>query len=208
MGINVGLVMNCAGIFYTPVSSTFGVSVGKFGIYTSMIYLFSTLTLSIAGKLIDKYGAILLLTINSFILGLCLMIMSCFDDVWQFYIAGAIIDITMAFLLYLSFSILINRWFKTRVGFFIGICSASSGVGGILFNPFGAFLINNYGWRIAYLIFGLIIVLFVSPVLGILLRSYPEDKGLKLYGFDVKQNKNIVSIGFDYKEAVKSIVFL
>lgn len=30
MGINVGLVMSCAGIFYHPVSEGLGVSVGTF----------------------------------------------------------------------------------------------------------------------------------------------------------------------------------
>lgn len=33
MGIYVGLVFSCAGIFYDPVSRTLGVPVGKFGIY-------------------------------------------------------------------------------------------------------------------------------------------------------------------------------
>jgi hypothetical protein len=70
MGVNIGLVMSCAGIFYKPVSSALGVSVGNFGLYMTFIYAFSFLMLSIAGKMMDKYSARWLLTISSGIIGL------------------------------------------------------------------------------------------------------------------------------------------
>ena len=56
MGINIGLVMSCAGIFYKPVSLELGVSVGDFGLYMTFVYLFSTLMLTRAGKLMDRYS--------------------------------------------------------------------------------------------------------------------------------------------------------
>lgn len=143
MGINVGLVISCAGIFYGSVSNDLGVTVGKLGLYISFLHLFSTLMLSVAGRLIDKYSARFLLTASSGLLGICFLSMSAFNTVWQFYIAGSVMGITMAFLLYLSFPTLINRWFRTKVGFFIGVCSAASGIGGIVFNPFGAYLITT-----------------------------------------------------------------
>ena len=36
MGINIGLVMSSAGIFYTPVSADLGVSKGDFGLYKTL----------------------------------------------------------------------------------------------------------------------------------------------------------------------------
>ena len=54
MFVIVGLVMSCAGIFYKPVSEELRVDVGKFGLYMSLNFLFSTLTLSFAGKLLEK----------------------------------------------------------------------------------------------------------------------------------------------------------
>jgi len=133
MAIDIGLAISCAGIFYKPVSSALGVSVGNFGLYMTFIYAFSFLMLSIAGRLMDKYSARWLLTISSGIVGLLFFSMSQFNAVWQFYISGAAIGISLAFLLYLSYPVLINRWFSKRVGFFIGLCSAASGIGGVLF---------------------------------------------------------------------------
>jgi Sugar phosphate permease len=204
MGINIGLAMSCAGIFYKPVSTELGISVGNFGLYMTFVYLFSTLMLSVAGKLMDKYSARWLLTLSSAVLGLVYLSMSLLNAVWQFYVAGAVIGLTLAFLLYLSYPTMINRWFNSKVGFFIGLCSAASGIGGVVFNPFGGYLISNYGWRNTYLIFGLIILVLVTPLLALLLRNYPADKGLKAFG--VKQTETVKS-GVDYTFAIKSPVF-
>lgn len=86
----------------------------------SLNFLFSTLTLSFAGKLLEKYSSRIILTFCSAMIAATFMAMSLFDAVWQFYVAGAVFGITLAFLLYLGFPTLLNRWFKTRMGVFIG----------------------------------------------------------------------------------------
>lgn len=206
MGVIIGLVMSSAGIFYTPVSTDLGVSKGDFGLYMTFVYAFSFLMLSVAGKLMDKYSARWLLAISSAVVGVIYLAMSGFNAVWQFYLAGAIIGIALSFLLYLSYPVLINRWFNTRVGFFIGLCSAASGIGGILFNPLGGYLIETFDWRTTYFIFGIIMLAVVTPLLGILLRNHPADKGLKPYG-EKAETAEVQQTGMDYAAAIKSPVF-
>ena len=206
MAVIIGLVMSCAGIFYAPVSSDLGVSRGDFGLYMTFVYACSFLMLSVAGKMMDKYSARWLLTASSAVVGLLYLAMWQFTAVWHFYIAGAVIGIALAFLLYLSYPVLINRWFNARVGFFIGLCSAASGVGGVLFNPLGGYLIEEYGWRTTYLIFGIVILLVVTPLLGLLLRDYPADKGLAPIGGE-EQKADDPKTGTPYAVAVKLPVF-
>lgn len=215
MFVIVGLVMSCAGIFYKPVSEELGVDVGKFGLYMSLNFLFSTLTLSFAGKLLEKYSARIILTLCSAMIAATFMAMSRFGAVWKFYVAGAVFGITLAFLLYLGFPTLLNRWFKTRMGVFIGICSAGSGIGGVLFNPLAGFLITEYGWRMTYLIFGVVIMVIVTPVLGLFLRDYPKDKGLKPYGESILSDTvstlsyetQSAESGIEYAHAIKMPIF-
>lgn len=212
MGIDVGLVFSCAGIFYDPVSRAIDVPVGKFGLYMSISYIASTLMLPLAGKLIEKHGSRRLLTINSLLLGLCVGAMGLFTSVWEFYVAGAVMGVTLAFLLYLSFPILVNAWFRTKVGLMIGICSAASGIGGMIFNPIGGAIISSYGWRAAYITFGGMILLVVTPLLAILLRNRPEEKGLLPYGQKgagtVDGNKNDAArTGVEYTAAVRMPAF-
>lgn len=207
MGVDVGLVMSCAGIFYQPVSKALGVSVGDFGVYMSLSFIFSSLALTFAGRMMERYSARWLLTINSAICGIALAAMGLYNSLWQFYITGAVIGITLAFLLYLSFPTLINRWFNTRVGLLIGICSAASGIGGVIFNPIGGIIITMWGWRWGYIVFGGIILLVVTPLLAWLLRDFPEQKGLTRYGEAPALSGGISSQGIKYTEAVRMPVF-
>ena len=119
--------MSCAGIFYKPVSEDLGIDVGSFGLYMSFNFLFSTLALSFAGNVMEKYSARIVLTLCSAVAGVTLAAMSQFNVVWQFYVAGALFGITLAFLLYLGFPTLLNRWFKSRMG--IGFLVVSGGIG-------------------------------------------------------------------------------
>lgn len=182
MGINIGLTFSCAGIFYQPVCQTLGVKVGVFGLYMSIMYIASSLFLPYAGKLIEKYSARTLLTISSALMGLTFLCMAFFTRVWEFYAAGGVLGVTVAFLLYLSFPTLINRWFRTNVGLLVGICAAASGIGGMAFNPIAGIIIENYGWQWAYVAFAAIILLVDTPLLWIFLRDYPRDKGLEPFG--------------------------
>lgn len=182
MGINVGLTFSCAGIFYRPVSESLGVPVGEFGIYMSVMYVTSTLMLSVAGGMLEKWSARWLFTGSALLMGLTFVAMSLFSNVWEFYVAGGVLGVTLAFLLYLSYPTLVNRWFHTRVGLMIGICCAASGIGGMLFNPIAGWIITNWGWRWGYATFGIIILVVVTPLLALLLRDRPSDKGLDPYG--------------------------
>ena len=186
MLVAVGLVMSCAGIFYKPVSQELGIEIGTFSIYMSLCFLFSTLTLTFAGRLMERYSARWILTICSAVTGLTMAAMSVFSSVWEFYAAGVIFGVTLAFLMYLGFATMLNRWFKTRMGLFLGICSAGSGIGGMLFNPLAGYLITEYGWRNAYLVFGAMILVLVTPVVGCSCGIIPETKDCSLTGLQAK----------------------
>ena len=212
MGVNIGITFSCAGIFYKPVSSSLGVSVGEFGLYMSIMYIASTLILPIGGKMIERFSARWLLAGNSALMGLTLCAMGMCTRLWEFYVAGAVLGITVAFLLYLSFPTLINRWFRVKVGLLMGICSAASGVGCMIFNPIGASIITSYGWQTAYISFGLFVLLVNSPLLALLLRDRPSDKGLLPYGEKSQEDapspdKAAAAGGISFAKAVRMPVF-
>lgn len=213
MGVNIGICFSCAGIFYKPVSSSLGVEVGDFGLYMSIMYIASTLMLPLGGKLIERFSARWLLAGSSALMGATYIGMGFSDELWEFYLAGAILGVTVAFLLYLSFPTLINRWFRVKVGLLVGICSAASGVGGMIFNPIGGWMITSWGWHWAYIAFGLLILLVNSPLLAILLRNHPSDKGLKPYGAEIEpmvQEKHKASgsgVEVPYSKAIRMPVF-
>lgn len=209
MGINVGLTFSCAGIFYKPLTNDLGMAVGEFGLYMTFMYVASALMLPFAGKLLQQYSARKMFTAASVLNGVSLAAMGMMSQLWQFYVVGAFLGISIAFLLYMSYPTLINRWFHTRMGLMIGICCAASGLGGIIFNPLGAYIITEWGWRYGYFAFGGIVLLIVTPLLGWLLRDNPSDMGLQKFGAETSAGvSGVVSNGgVSYSEARRMPVF-
>ena len=204
---NIGLVLSCAGIFFVPISEELNVPVSKVAMYLSFNLLASSIMLSFSGRLMEKFGARRMMTLSSIVMGATLISMSKFSALWQFYAAGAVLGVTFTFLMYLSFPTIIPRWFNKKVGLMIGIAAAGSSIGGALFNPICGMLINNYGWRTTYIILGAVILLIISPLIGIFLRNKPADVGLKPYGesnISARQNKND---GYEYRAVLKMPMF-
>ncbi len=207
MGINVGLAFSCAGIFYTPVSESLGVPVGDFGVYMSVLYVASALFLPTAGNMLRRYNGRWLFTGAAAVMGLTFIGMSMATALWHFYLAGAVLGLTLAFLMYLGFSTLVNAWFSKHVGLMVGIACSAAGLGGVIFNPIGASLITAYGWRVAYMVFAGIVLVVETPLLGVLLRDTPADKGLLPYGAnEVSGNGNSAvstAEGVEYERALR-----
>lgn len=199
MGVNVGLTFSCAGIFYTPVTQSLGLTVGGFGLYMTAMYVASALMLPLAGRLLEKYSARKLFTGASLLNGVALALMGCMSSLVGFYIVGALLGISIAFLLYMSYPTLINRWFHTRIGLMIGICCAASGLGGIIFNPIGAWIIGAYGWRMGYFAFAAIVLFIITPLLALWLRDYPAELGLLKFG-EISEKADSVDASQSQKE--------
>jgi len=178
----IALVFSCAGIFFVPVTQHLGVGLAALALYLTFLQLTQVVVLPIWGKLIAKHDVRILLSAAVLVVGLSLFAMGSFNAVWQFYVAGVTLGLAMPFFLYLAIPTLLNRWFKTRVGFFMGLCFAFSGVGGVLFNPLGGYLISSYGYPVAYRVFGILAIAICLPFTAFAIRNSPSDLGLLPYG--------------------------
>lgn len=178
------LVLSCAGIFFTPVSEFFGVPKASFTLYFSVLNLAMMATLPVAGKLLAARDARVVLSVATALCGLGMFGMASCQEVWQFYLVGIVLGVGVAPLIYLAVPTLINAWCVKRVGFFVGLCMAFTGIGGVIFNPIGTAIIQSSpeGWRQAYLVFGIIILVGTLPFTLFVVRGRPADKGLLPYG--------------------------
>lgn len=178
------LALSCAGIFFTPVSEFFGVPRASFTLYFSIVNIMMMLTLPMAGNHLSRLDARKVLSGATLLVGLGLMGMSFGNSMPWFYVCGAIIGVGIAPLIYLAVPTLINAWCVKNVGFFVGLCMAFTGIGGVIFNPIGTSIIQSgpEGWRLAYRVFGIITLVGTLPFTLFVIRSKPEDKGLLPFG--------------------------
>ena len=209
------MVLSCAGIYFTPVSQYFGVPKADFTLYFSILNVAMMIGLPIGGNLMSKFDLRVVLSACVAVCGVGCLLMSTFNALWQFYVAGAVMGLAVAPLVYLAVPTLVNAWCVKKVGFFIGIGMVGTGLGAVLFNPIGTALINASaeGWRTGYMVFGIIILVVTLPITLFLVRSHPADKGLEPYGAgevdDASQNAKPESMtGVPASRAMKSIAFV
>ncbi|MED5616714.1 MFS transporter [Janthinobacterium sp. P210005] len=80
-------------------------------------------------------------------------------------------------------AVVANRWFETHRGLVVGVLTASSATGQLLFLPVGAWLIEHYGWRTAVMpVFAACAIVAVLAFLC--MRNRPQDVALRPYGAD------------------------
>jgi MFS family permease len=75
----------------------------------------------------------------------------------------------------------VNRWFTARRGLAMGIVTASSAAGQLIFLPTMASIAVNDGWRPAILMVALALAA-VIPLVALFLPERPEAMGLRPYG--------------------------
>ena len=189
MCLPCALALSCAGIFFTPVSTFFGVPRASFTLYFSILNISMMISLPIAGNHLSRMDARKVLSGGTILAGSGLIGMSFGNSMPWFYVMGAIMGFGIAPLIYLSVPTLINNWCVRRVGFFVGLCMAFTGIGGVIFNPIGTAIIQGgpEGWRTAYLAFGIITLVGTLPFTLFVIRTKPEDKGLMPYGAEETQ---------------------
>ncbi len=73
------------------------------------------------------------------------------------------------------------RWFQKQRGLVVGILTASTATGQLVFLPLFAALLGSYGWRSVSLTIAAAAALMIIPV-AILMRDRPADIGLPPYG--------------------------
>ena len=83
---------------------------------------------------------------------------------------------------------IIIKWFNSKRGLAIGLATSGVGLGTVMMAPFAAYLIATFGWRMSYLVMGMIAWLFIIPT-AMLLRKEPGEMGLIPYGAELNKSK-------------------
>ncbi len=115
-------------------------------------------------------------------MGLGVILSTIIKEPWQMMICwGGIVGAGTGTAAAVMGATIANRWFVRHSGLVMGILTASTATGQLLFLPALASLGADYGWRFsAYAVAGGSFLMLIPAAL--LLRDYPSDMGLPRYG--------------------------
>ncbi len=194
---------NSFGVFLKPLLVEFGWTRATTAGAFSLAALVSGSVCIGIGRLTDRFGPRLPLTVSGLFWGLGYLLMSQINAIWQLYLFyGVIMGIGYSgfFTPLLS---TIAKWFAKKRGTMTGIVLSGIGVGSLIMPPLTAWLISNYGWRHASTVLGITSLIIIVSAAQFLRRD-PQSKGQLPDGETAvkQQSSNLGVTGFSLQEAM------
>ncbi|WP_042348049.1 MFS transporter [Bacillus massiliigorillae] len=190
IGLARGGINNAGGLFLTPVTQDLGIEMGTLTLYFSISSIVTMIFLPIAGKMMAKYDIRSLLIGGIILQAGSFAMFGLMNSVWGWYIFSIPMAVGSIFVNQMAGPVLINNWFKKHNGLALGIMMAAVGAFGAVIQPLAGNLIASQGWRYTYLILGIAVIVVVIPVVLLLIRMAPQQKGLLPYGMTVSDSND------------------
>jgi sugar phosphate permease len=174
--------MGLPGALIIPLSKEFGWDVAEISSAIAIRLVLFGLMAPIAAALIETYGVrrVVIAAIGFIVSGLLLALTM--TKLWHLVVLwGIVVGIGTGMTALVLGAIIATRWFVARRGLVVGMLTASSATGQLVFLPLAASLVDHVGWR--YALLPTIGALGVVAVLILLfMRDRPSDVGLAAYG--------------------------
>ena len=160
-------------VFLKPISESFGWDRAQVVSVYSLAALAGGLGSPLVGRLFDRSGPRTVYSLGLVLLGGAFLIAAYAQHLWQFQLSlGLCVGLGIAFIGNVPNSILLGRWFGPRLPTAMAILYSATGAGVLILLPASQVLIDHFGWRGAYQIFGGTALLLLLPLLALPWRLF------------------------------------
>jgi len=170
--------MGLPGALILPLNQEFHWDVGSISSALALRLALFGLMGPFSAALIERYGVrnIVITAVLLIVAGLLSALVM--TQLWQLVVLwGVVVGIGTGMTALVLGAIVSNRWFTAHRGLVLGMLTASSATGQLVFLPFAAWLVTHVGWRMALIpsiaglgLAALLVILFM--------RDRPSDVGL------------------------------
>ncbi|MFC1904776.1 MFS transporter [Chloroflexota bacterium] len=169
------------GVFFKPLLAEFGWTRGMTAGAYSMFMILHGFLFILTGRLNDRFGPRLIMTVSGILMGLGYLLMSQISSIWHIYLVYGVIMAIGFSGGYVPLVSTIARWFVKRRGLMTGIAVAGVGAGTIVIPPAATWVISSYGWRNSYIAVGIVAMVVIVSAAQFLKRD-PGHMGYSPYG--------------------------
>ena len=165
------------GVFFNELLAEFQCSRVAIAGASSLAFLMMGLVGILIGRLNDRYGPKLLMSVTSIFFGVGFMLVSQAHSLWQLYLFfGIIFGIGLSAIDVIALTT-IARWFSTRRGMMTGLIKVGTGAGQFMFPLIASLLLVAVGWRQTFLILGAVGFAILFGIARVLKRDPEELEG-------------------------------
>src|SRR5205807_815187 len=170
------------GILIIPLEKEFGWTRATVSFAVSINLLLYGLFGPFAAALMDRVGVRRVMMASLGLVAAGVGLTTVMRASWQLVLLwGVVVGLGTGTMALVLGAYIANRWFAERRGIVMGLLTASTATGQLLFLPFLASLVVTSGWRSAVLVVAGVALLMV-PLVYIFMRNDPSDVGLRPVG--------------------------
>ena len=158
------------GVFLTPLTDDFGWSRGSLSGALAVAGLATGLMRPFAGALADRFDPVRVALSGVLLGGLALLGLSSINHLWQLYLLFLVMGIGFTLASPATLTKLVSERFTHRRGLALSLAGSGSAVGETALVPLSAVVLTLSGWRPAYVVLAVILLLVIVPVSYALLR--------------------------------------
>lgn len=212
MGTFFTLLLSCLSLFTVPVCEDLGISRSAFSTFSTILSVMGMILSPIAGKLCATKNTRMIMT-GTLIIGVIGYIgISFVQNVGLLYALAVIIGFGSSFCTTVPIAVILTRWFVKARGTAMSITFAGSSIGAMILSPIISKIIADTSWRAAIRYLGIGMLVVLVPLVFLIIRTKPEDKGLKALGADEAPAAGTGSapandVGLPLKELQKKPIF-
>lgn len=209
--VSCGLIFYNLSIFLKAFVAEGGFSVSAASNATAIFFVSSGITGLAVGWLLDRYDPRWVVTAGALISASVLASAGHVTSLWQLYGFYVLFGMGNAAVAVIPGMTIVARWFNRQRSKAIAYASTGLSLGGIIFTPLSAGLIERYGLMDAAYWLGLILVLGVVPVALVILRASPEAIGQSPDGDPPRRSADgslLPPDGVSFEQAMRSRFFL
>lgn len=149
---------------------------------TATFFLASGFAGMAVGRLIEIYDARYVVAISGALGALVFAFVGSITEVWQLYFFYALFGVLYAGCALVPATTLVARWFARRRAVALSMASTGLSVGGIVFAPLSAWIIQTQGLEIAGHWLAIMFFVGVVPAALFVMRPSPQSMGLRIDG--------------------------
>jgi sugar phosphate permease len=170
------------GALIQPLSREFGWDVEKISSALALRFALFGLMGPFAAILLERFGVRNVVVTALSLVAAGMALATQMTQFWHLVLFwGVMLGVGSGMTALVLSAVVANRWFESHRGLVVGLLTASSATGQLIFLPVGAWLIEHVGWRLAVLPV-LIACALVALAVYLLMRNRPGDVGLSAFG--------------------------
>ncbi len=180
--LSTAAAMGMPGVLLRPLMNEFGWSTTAVSGPLSLRLLLFGLMAPFSAALMQRHGIRVTVAVAIALIVGGIALATQMTALWELWLTwGLMVGVGTGLTAMVLGATVANRWFVARRGVVVGLLSASSATGALIFLPLAAWLADHYGWRMALLPAAAACAV-AGGLLWLLARDHPVEMGLPAFG--------------------------